>query len=89
MENIMTEIEMENIITGNEIRIVSGEGTYGTVKVYKGKMTVRAIKSRLKRERCNGDRWARAIQYRWETKDGVKCGQDLETGEMKMWPTID
>ncbi len=45
---------------GIEIRIVSGEGTVGGSDVYTGKRTVRAIKSRLTRERCNGDRWARA-----------------------------
>ena len=50
----------EVLDAGLEIRIVSGEGTVGGSDVYTGKRTVRAIKSRLTRERCNGDRWARA-----------------------------
>mgnify|MGYP001073364484 CR=1 FL=1 len=50
----------EVLDAGIEIRIVSGEGTVGSSDVYTGKRTVRAIKSRLTRERCNGDRWARA-----------------------------
>lgn len=41
------------------IRIVSGEGEQGNVRAYTGKRSVRAIKSRLTRERCGGDRWAR------------------------------
>ena len=50
----------EVLDAGIEIRIASGEGTVGCSDVYTGKRTVRAIKSRLTRERCNGDRWARA-----------------------------
>jgi hypothetical protein len=40
------------------IQIVSGEGDLGTVEEYTGKRTVRALKARLTRERCKGDRWA-------------------------------
>ena len=43
----------------NIIYIVSGEGEIGSAEVYTGKLTVRALKSRLTRERCSGDRWAR------------------------------
>lgn len=50
----------EVLDAGIEIRIVSGEGAVGSSDVYTGKRTIRAIKSRLTRERCNGDRWARA-----------------------------
>lgn len=50
----------EVLDAGIEIRIVSGEGTVGSSDVYTGKRTIRALKSRLTRERCNGDRWARA-----------------------------
>jgi hypothetical protein len=47
------------------IHIVSGEGDGpGTVEVYTGKRTIRAIKMRLTRERCGGDRWARAEYLR-------------------------
>lgn len=39
--------------------IVSGEGEGGTAEEYDGAMNVRAIMSRLAKERCGGDRWAR------------------------------
>ena len=46
------------------IRIVSGEGEGpGHVETYTGALTPRAIKARLTRERCHGDRWARAEVY--------------------------
>ena len=74
----------EMILTENEIRIVSGIGELGIVERYTGKKTQRAIKSRLTRERCNGDRWARAIQ-----KVPGYCGYDLETGMPCDWPELD
>lgn len=40
------------------IEIISGEGGQGTIEEYKGKRTTRAIKMRLTKEKCNGDRWA-------------------------------
>lgn len=41
------------------VQIVSGEGTgEGTVETYNGKLTCRAIRARLTRERAGGDRWA-------------------------------
>ena len=48
----------ELIANAEEIEIVSGEGTEGTVEEYTGKLTARAIKMKLTKERCNGDRWA-------------------------------
>lgn len=75
-------------INKNEIRIVSGEGEMGTVEVYNGKRTQRAVKARLTRESCKGDRWARAIQYS-HTNDHGDVGVNLETGEYCTWPTID
>ena len=71
-----------------EIRIISGEGDVGTVELYTGKHSKRAIKLRLSRERSNGDRWARAIQYSHENEHG-KVGLDLETGEYCTFPAID
>lgn len=60
----------EILDAGIEIRIVSGEGAVGSSDVYTGKRTIRALKSRLTRERCNGDRWARAeALVRAETDD--------------------
>ena len=54
------------IATGKPIQIVSGEGENGTAEDYTGAKTVRAIKARLTRERCGGDRWARV-----DTDDGM------------------
>jgi hypothetical protein len=48
----------EYIANAESIEIVSGEGTQGTVEDYEGKRTLRAIRSRLTKERCQGDRWA-------------------------------
>jgi hypothetical protein len=48
----------EYIKSAEEIEIVSGEGEIGTVEDYEGKRTIRAIKARLTKERCGGDRWA-------------------------------
>ncbi len=44
-----------------EIKIVSGEGETGTVEIYTGKKTIKAIKTRLTKEKCKGDRWAYAL----------------------------
>jgi hypothetical protein len=52
--------KLEEIIRdAEEIQIISGEGTMGTVEEYTGKRTSRALKLRLTKERCNGDRWAK------------------------------
>ena len=48
----------EYLQTAQKIEIVSGEGELGTVEEYNGKRTIKAIKSRLTKERCDGDRWA-------------------------------
>jgi hypothetical protein len=54
---------MKNIITDSDkgkITIFSGGGERGTRELYTGKHTDRALKSRLTKERCSGDRWAKA-----------------------------
>jgi hypothetical protein len=56
-EGDMMKLE-EYIKSAEEIEIVSGEGEQGTVEDYEGKRTIRAIKARLTKERCGGDRWA-------------------------------
>ena len=71
-----------------EIRIISGDGETGTVERYSGKCSERAIKLRLARERCNGDRWAKAVQYS-HSNNGCNVGIDLETGEYCTFPAID
>lgn len=40
--------------------ILSGEGECGTWERHTGRPTLRAIRARLTRERCGGDRWASA-----------------------------
>jgi hypothetical protein len=74
-------------LTGKEIRIISGEGDVGTVERYSGKCSERAIKLKLTRERCNGDRWAKAVQFSHVNADG-HVGIDLETGEYCTFPAI-
>jgi hypothetical protein len=49
----------EIIKNAEEIEIISGEGEQGIVETYEGKRSERAIKMRLTKERCHGDRWAR------------------------------
>jgi hypothetical protein len=62
------------------IAIISGEGEIGTVSRYTGKDSDIAIKSKLTRERCNGDRWAKAVIYSHKNNYG-RIGTDFETGE--------
>ena len=51
----------DNLIARAEtITIISGEGEIGTREDYTGKRTVRALRSRLTKERAHGDRWAYA-----------------------------
>ena len=67
------------LIEANEIRIVSGEGEVGTTEIYNGKRSLRAIKMRLTKERCGGDRWARAIVFSHANNYG-DVFVDVETG---------
>lgn len=67
----------------NEILIISGEGERGTVEVYGGERSESAIKQRLTKERCGGERWARAQIFHGLGSDGGKNYIDLETGEYR------
>lgn len=60
--------------------IISGEGEVGVIEPHTGRPTKRAVMARIKRERCGGDRWAKAIAY----VDGNE-GSDVETGEPVAW----
>lgn len=71
------------------IHIVSGEGEQGTVEVYTGKRTERAIKMRLTRERCNGDRWARAMIYTHTAHDNSLIGMDCDDGVQGFFPDVE
>lgn len=83
MKNMLLVDLIEN--TDNEIQILSGEGDYGNFELYTGKRTVRAIKLRLTKERCGGDRWARALIYCHDA-DGGYIYYNLETGDPKFLP---
>ena len=61
--------------------VISGEGEIGSWE--KKVATKRGILRILSRDRCGGDRWARAFGDIYETKNG-KVGSDVETGEMKI-----
>ena len=69
--------------TDSAIVIFSGEGERGTVELYTGVRSIRAIKSRLTRERCGGDRWARAFIFAGLDLAGGQIFEDLETGEIR------
>jgi len=52
---------MKNEILNGKIEIVSGEGDgEGTAQLHTGVPSVRAVRAAIKREQCNGDRWAYA-----------------------------
>jgi len=65
-----------------KIFIVSGEGVEGWPEEYKGKRTELAIKQKLTKEKCHGDRWARAYIYSHSNELG-SIYINLETGEME------
>ena len=77
-------MQMQKAIENAEkILIVSGEGEGpGIVEVFEGRRTLRAIKMRLARERCGGQRWARAVAYS-HTNDGGDVYINVETGELR------
>lgn len=61
--------------------VFSGEDEIGSWE--KKVATKRGILRILSRERCGGNRWARAFGDIYETKIGM-AGSDVETGEMKI-----
>ena len=70
--------EMKNELA--RVVIISGEGEVGVIEPHTGRPTKRAVMGRIKRERCGGDRWAKAIAY----VDGNE-GFDVETGDPVFW----
>ena len=58
------------------IMIVSGEDERGTLEIYDGKLTIRALKQRLTRERSHGDRWA-FCEF-----DGERCEPEQAIAKM-------
>ena len=64
--------------------IVSGEGEVGNFE--RVVTTELGIKQRLTRERCGGDRWARAYGDVYIAADGTVAGYDVESGETHTLP---
>lgn len=75
------------LATDAAIHIISGEGEHGSRELYRGKRTIRALLSRLTRERCHGDRWARADIYSHDGEFGA-VGRDIQTGEQSIMPQL-
>lgn len=59
--------------------VISGEGEVGTWERHEA--TADGIRKILTRERCGGDRWARAYANLRLTKFGDVAGDDVETDE--------
>jgi hypothetical protein len=78
--------EIQNLIAKKTVFITSGEGEgNGTIEKFTGTRTLRAIKMRLARERCNGDRWADAKVWLHDSEfQGVYI--DVETGHRCFGP---
>ena len=52
------DLSDQDLTKAKKIEVISGEGTgSGTTEGYKGKKTVRALKSLAKKESSGGDRW--------------------------------
>lgn len=73
-------IDITKLIETNDISIIAGEGEVGTTKSYDGKRTLRAIKMRLTKKRCAGDRWANAKVFS-HSNDSGDVFVNIETGE--------
>ena len=78
---------MDKVIVENspDILIIACEADFGEVDIYEGKRSKRALKSRLTTERCQGDRWAKALLYSHKTETG-HFGIDFDTGKLGKYP---
>lgn len=67
--------------------ILSGEGEHGT---WSGPFvtTERGIRQRAGRERCHGDRWARAFELQPETRTVRAHVRDIDSGERREVPEV-
>ena len=70
------------LVSARTIEIVAGEGTVGRVATYRGAPTARALRARLTRERCGGDRWAR-VQIRHASGASEECGVEDAVGVLR------
>ena len=64
--------------------ILSGEGESGTWE--KAETTEQGLKNRLTKERCGGDRWAKAYSDAYELADGGYAATDIDSGETRSIP---
>lgn len=72
-ENLGVITMINKVLTKNpgNIVILSGEGgRNGTFELFRGTRSELAINRRLSKERCNGDRWARAYIFLHENEGG-------------------
>lgn len=60
--------------TRQKYALISGEGEDGTIETVR--TTERGIKMRLRREMCDGDRWAWAV----EMEDGETADEAIDRG---------
>ena len=67
-----------NAISTGRVLIMSGEGEVGRTVEYHGTRTTRAIRARVARERCGGDRWC-YVYVRMH--DDVYAMLDVYTGD--------
>jgi hypothetical protein len=70
------------VITGT-IYIKSGEGERGKQELFTGRQTLTAIRRRLNKERCGGDRWASAeLEYYDSNGYSFFATLDEDTGDI-------
>ena len=83
MKNLYGLNRLTSPATQHRIYIISGEEFNYHRELYTGKRTQRAIKARLTRERCGGQRWARAEMLLDYDNAVGPVVMDMETGEYR------
>lgn len=79
MENYINKLLSDD---SKKIVILSGEGIQGIFEEYDGKRTITAIKSKLTKEKCHGDRFASAWIFEHEN-DGGNVYINILSGEQR------
>jgi len=70
---------------GDTYFVLSGEGEHGSWE--KVQTTEQGIQQLLTKERCSGDRWARAYGDVYELADGGYAAIDVDTGDVRQVPS--
>jgi hypothetical protein len=81
MKTTFTSYSLKLMAQGNKIVIASGEGEQGSYTEYKGKNTERALKAHLTKEKCHGDRWAKAYVFTGESNWLGNIFINIENGQ--------